>query len=117
MSKGGRLSTSGEKINIIRLDDISMTGNKNIKGIKIDTEGEDFKVLLGAKNIIKNYKPDIIVETRESNKIDISQFLSEFGYKFFLISNKISSVDLPNLNIENVANIYASVRPLSSLEF
>ena len=113
MSKGGRLSASGERINIIRLDDISITGNKKIKGIKIDTEGEDYKVLLGAKNIIKNHTPDIIIETREANKIDIFKFLSEFNYKFSLISDKIISVDLPNLKIENIANIYASVTPLS----
>ena len=109
MSKGGKIASSGEKINIIKLDDISITGNKSIKGIKIDTEGEDYKVLLGAENTIKNFKPDIIIETREANKIEIFEFLSKFNYKFSIISDKIIPINLPNLKIDNVANIYASV--------
>ena len=109
MSKGGKIASSGEKVNIIKLDDISISGNKKIKGIKIDTEGEDYKVLVGAENTIKNFEPDIIIETRESNKIEIFEFLSKFNYKFSIISDKIIPVNLPNLKIDNVANIYASV--------
>ena len=109
MSKGGKISSSGEKINVIRIDDISSSGNKKIKGIKVDTEGEDYKVLLGAENTIKNFKPDIIIEVRESNKIGIFEFLSKFNYKLSIISEKIIPVDLQNYKIESVANIYASV--------
>ena len=109
MSKGGKIASSGEKINVIKLDDISISGNKKINGIKIDTEGEDFKVLLGAENIIKNFKPHIIIEMRETNKIDIIEFLSKFNYKFSIISEKIVPINLQNYKIENVANIYASV--------
>ena len=82
---------------------------KFIDLIKIDTEGEDFKVLLGAENIIKNFKPHIIIEMRETNKIDIIEFLSKFNYKFSIISEKIVPINLQNYKIENVANIYASV--------
>ena len=109
MSKGGKIASSGEKIDVIKLDDISISGNKKINKIKIDTEGEDYKVLVGAENTIKNFKPDIIIETRESNKIEIFEFLSKFNYKFSIISDKIIPVNLPNLKIDNVANIYASV--------
>lgn len=112
MSKGGRISTSGEKINIIRLDDISISGNKEISGIKIDTEGEDYKVLLGSENIIKTFKPHIIIEVRETNKIDVFKFLSRFNYKFYIILDKIIPVDLLNLKIDIIANIYASVKPI-----
>ena len=109
MSKGGKIASSGEKIDVIKLDDISISGNKKINGIKIDTEGEDYKVLLGAENIIKNFKPHIIIEMREANKIDIIEFLSKFNYQFFIISEKIVPVELQNYKIENVANVYASV--------
>ena len=112
MSKGGKISSSGEKINVIRLDDISITGEKKIKGIKIDTEGEDHKVLFGAENIIRKFKPHIIVETRESNKTEIFNFLSRFGYKFSVIRNKIVPVNLYNLKIKDTANIYASAKPI-----
>ena len=108
-SKGGKIASSGEKVNVIKLDDISISGNNKINGIKIDTEGEDHKVLLGAKNVIKHFRPDIIIETRESNKIDIFEFLSKFNYKFSIISEKIIPINLQNFKIDNVANIYASV--------
>ena len=107
MSKGGKLSSEGEKINIIKLDDISIRGDYKIGGIKIDTEGEDYKVLLGAESIIKKFKPHIIVETREANKIEIFEFLSKYNYKFSIILNKVIPIDLLNLKIENSANIYA----------
>ena len=113
MSKGGRISSSGERINIIRLDDISISGNFKVNGIKIDTEGEDYKVLLGAENIIKKFKPHIIIETRESNKMDIFKFLSKFNYKFSIILDKVIPVDLTNLKIDNSSNIYASINPLT----
>jgi len=35
------------------LDDIEFQDIKKVRGIKIDTEGEDYKVLLCAKNIIR----------------------------------------------------------------
>ena len=107
MSKGGKITTSGEKINVIKLDDIIINDKKKINGIKIDTEGEDYNVLLGAENIIEKFKPEIIIETREINKYRIFEFLSKYGYKFFLISNEIIPVDLQNLTINNSVNIYA----------
>lgn len=112
MSKGGKISSSGEKINVIKLDDISISGNvdKEIKGIKIDTEGEDHKVLLGAEEIIKKFKPDIIIETRELNKIKIFEFLSQYNYSFSIILDKVISIDLLKYKINNSANIYASVK-------
>jgi FkbM family methyltransferase len=113
MAKGGKIASSGETINVIRLDDISTSENKNINGIKIDTEGEDYKVLLGAENTIKKYKPHIIIETREYNKIQIYEFLSNFNYKFSIILDKVTPIDLLNYKIENSSNIYASVEPLS----
>ena len=111
MSKGGKISNEGDQINIIRLDDIEIKGEKKVKGIKIDTEGEDYKVLLGAKNIISKYLPEIIIEVREENKLLIHNFLSEFGYKFFVILDKIKEIELAKFEIKNSANIYASITP------
>ena len=94
MSKGGKITTSGEKINVIKLDDIKINNEKKIKGIKIDTEGEDCNVLLEAENTIRLFKPEIIIETRKINKYKIFESLSKYGYKFCLISNELIPVDL-----------------------
>ena len=115
MSKGGHIASSGEKINVIKLDDITIRDNREIKGIKIDTEGEDYKVLLGAENIIKKFKPEIIIEVREKNKLKIFEFLVKHNYKTSLISDKSITeaipIELSNLQITSTAsvNIYATV--------
>ena len=119
LSKGGHISSSGEKINIIKLDDITINDNRKIRGIKIDTEGEDYNVLLGAEKIINNFRPDIIIEVREKNKLEIFQFLAKYNYKTWLISDKVTSnvipVKLSNLQITSTAsvNIYATIENIN----
>lgn len=53
--------------------------------IKIDTEGHEFSILLGAKGTIQKYKPILILEiwTKEDNKKQynkIKSFLAKIGY-------------------------------------
>ena len=110
MSKGGLLSDKGERVNVIKLDDIQINDeNKIIRGLKIDTEGEDYNVLLGAENVIKNFKPQIIIEVRNENKENIQDFLKLFNYKFYLPEDIKTPVNLNELDISNVENIYAKV--------
>ena len=47
---------------------------KIIKGLKIDIEGEDYYVLLGAQNLIRNFNPQIMIEVRNENKEKIQDF-------------------------------------------
>ena len=68
---------------------------------------------MGAENTIKKFKPHIIIETREFNKIEIFEFFSKFNYKFSIILVNVIPIDLPNYKIENSSNIYASVNPLN----
>ncbi len=58
--------------------------------LKIDVDGYDFKVLKGAKETIRNYKPTIFVELCEytlqkkgESIADIFSFLDELEYKCF----------------------------------
>ena len=80
---------------------------KKLNAIKIDTEGEDFKVLLGAEDLIKEHKPKIIIEVREENKIDIINFLKSNSYKIYNINDLNNEFDFENDKIENVINLYA----------
>lgn len=81
LSKGGKISEKGVTMKAIKLDSLDFSNNSSeIKGIKIDTEGEDLKVILGAKEIISKYKPKIIIECRRNNILEIFNFLSKFGY-------------------------------------
>ncbi len=82
LSKGGKISDEGVSIKAIKLDSLDFLNNDfGIKGIKIDTEGEDLKVIYGAKNIITKFKPKIIIECRRNNILEIFNFLFNLGYK------------------------------------
>ena len=108
LSKGGKIDKQGESINTLKLDSLNLEKiNKPIKGIKIDTEGEDLNVLIGSEGIIINHKPKIIIEVREENKILIQKFFDEHNYKLFDVMNLDNQINLKNINIKNVSNIYA----------
>ena len=110
MSKGGKISDNGLDIDVYQLDSLySKITNKQIKGIKIDTEGEDYKVLKGSQKIIEKYKPEIIIEVREENKILIGNFLNEYSYRFFDVLDLKKELNLQNYKIKNIINLYAKV--------
>lgn len=64
----------------------------NIDFIKIDAEGMDLDVLLGAKNAISKFKPSILVE-HSDNKIsildDLKKELSSYNYQFEVHKNNL----------------------------
>ena len=109
MSKGGKIGKEGQNVEVYKLDTLYFNKlNKKITAIKIDTEGEDFKVLLGSENIIRKDKPEIIIEVREENKIDISKFLKKYSYKLFDVINLNKEIDLEKYRITNIMNLYAT---------
>lgn len=69
--------TVDETIEIRTLDSFELAPNL----IKIDVQGFDYNVLLGATNTIKLHHPVIIIEseTKKSRNI-ISKFLTQYGY-------------------------------------
>ena len=81
-SKGGRISNNGFSINAIRLDSLEITDlSLKVRGIKIDTEGEDLKVIQGGINLITKFKPKIIIEARKENAKEINDFFLDLGYR------------------------------------
>jgi FkbM family methyltransferase len=60
--------------------------------IKIDVEGMDMDVLIGARNTIKTFKPIIFIEHNDNRKsvLDtIKNYLNEFEYDYELIGNNV----------------------------
>lgn len=52
--------------------------------IKIDTEGSEYNILLGAKNLLTNKKPILFIEPHgQDRKVNdkIIEYLKQFGYK------------------------------------
>jgi FkbM family methyltransferase len=87
------------KVNIesVKLDDISF--DRAISGIKIDVEGHEPQVIIGAINTIKEHKPWVMLEINSSytdsdylKDCDIHHFMCDLGYYAdFPIDQKISS--------------------------
>ena len=87
-TSGGSIQKDGNhEVKKIKLDDIDI-GEKKISTIKIDTEGHEYEVLLGSQNIIKNFRPNIIIEINKNSAQNCLNFLKEYGYKFYLIDDK-----------------------------
>lgn len=68
-------------------------GRHPVSFIKIDVEGREIEVLIGATNIISQYHPAILFELNKDpleraghSKMEIIQFLNEFGYRTEIVS-------------------------------
>ena len=62
--------------------------------LKIDVEGAEYDVLAGAADVIKKYKPKILLSTHEAHVTGIEdkclQFLDEVNYSYTKIENDIA---------------------------
>ncbi|GLQ94395.1 FkbM family methyltransferase [Dyella acidisoli] len=72
-------------IKLVKLDEFCEF--ENIKLLKIDVEGHEYKALLGARKIIQAHKPIILFEQHIDDFINgeskVLSLLKEFGYKNF----------------------------------
>jgi hypothetical protein len=81
--------------------------DKNIGFIKIDVEGHEKEVIEGSKNLIKKFKPILLVEIVERHTkkpvLNTINFIKQFGYKPFYVKGKnlYNLQKLNNLNKEN----------------
>jgi FkbM family methyltransferase len=69
--------------------------NIHIDFIKIDTEGCEFNILKGGKNIIKKYKPIILLEYEEQNINQFNKTLKELND---FIENELEYEIIENIN-------------------
>ena len=76
------------KVKTAKLDDILI--DHKIGFIKIDVEGHEKNVLNGSKNLIKKYKPNLLIEIEERHskeKVeDTISFINNLGYKSYFCS-------------------------------
>ena len=85
-----------EKVELISIDDfMKLYSVKSLDFIKIDVEGNEYRVLEGAKETLKKYKPTLFLELdkewlKRSNCTpqDIFDFLLAIGYKSFYVINE-----------------------------
>ena len=98
LSKGSKIVSEGMDMQAISIDSLRFGDAKTqVKGIKIDTEGEDYKVLIGGEKMIRQYMPKIMIETRKENYKDIINFLTSAGYNKIYTINQENEI---NTNLE-----------------
>ena len=117
------LATIHEKNTFEKFDEFEIDCKKldefhfknKISFIKIDVEGHEIQVINGAKNLIKKFKPNLMIEIEErhsKNNLDETiSYICSFGYQVFCLRNK--KLVLLN-NIDNYTQFNNFVfRPLS----
>lgn len=105
IESGNNLSSSKRNyeydIKRVRLDSL---GLKNVGLIKIDVEGHELDVLKGSEVLLKDQKPNLLVESEERHKknavADLDCFLRNLGYVgHFYASGKKHSIKDFDVNI------------------
>jgi FkbM family methyltransferase len=74
---------------LFSLDSLSF---KRVDLIKIDIEGMEMEALIGAEQLLRQFKPILIVEKIKSKEGEIVLFLESLGYKTFPIGINILGV-------------------------
>ncbi|MDX5595708.1 FkbM family methyltransferase [Pseudovibrio sp. SPO723] len=67
-------------LRLVRLDDV-ITPDTKVDFIKVDVEGHEYEMLLGARETIKRSKPIIFIETFANNRPRVHDLLVTFGLK------------------------------------
>jgi FkbM family methyltransferase len=69
-------------IQMVTLDSLIKTTNEEVVVLKIDAEGFELQILKGATHLLATNFPQIIVEIlSDQQKVEVDQFLQNFGYK------------------------------------
>jgi FkbM family methyltransferase len=70
----------------VTIDEFVAQGNKPPTFIKIDVEGAEMAVLAGARDTLKNHRPDILCETHGRARASaVYEMLAELDYELFCV--------------------------------
>jgi len=98
LTSGGSVSTTPGAAHIsvpcVTLDKIVIKNNLQPGVIKIDVEGHELQVLRGSEAVFDTYFPDLIIECVFShNATEIERFLTQRGYRFYVINDAALTLD------------------------
>ena len=108
-----------EKKNLIKFENIVLKKLDNlikckVDFIKIDVEGEEYPALLGMKQILKKYKPKLIIEInnfalKKNYSVKIYEFLYKLKYDIYLnynLKKKITINDFKKATKDEIVDIF-----------
>jgi FkbM family methyltransferase len=102
-------------VSCVTLDEyLAKMGNPEISFIKIDVEGAEMGVLLGAKSTLSLYHPRLVIEFSETMQgasghtcSDLANLLRSFGYRLWRITWDGLIPYIPKLREEGYFNVFA----------
>ena len=98
-SSGGDIKIRSEKLDHYSFERVDL--------LKIDVEGFELDVLLGAENTIRQFKPRIIIETHSKElRKKCHVFLSSLGYS---LKVKGRTVNIKKPGMDKITNLFYSV--------
>jgi FkbM family methyltransferase len=83
---------SDDAIDIRSLDDFELA---KIDFIKIDVEGFETDVLLGAAQTIERCKPVILIEVFENSREKVNKLMEQYGYRKFITLEEYNCIYVP----------------------
>ena len=87
----GHLSETGSvKVPLVRLDDLLAAGDiMPPDTMKVDVEGAEHAVFLGAQNLVEKHRPIIFLDTHGRDVHDLTlRFLEGYGYQFEILDHR-----------------------------
>jgi hypothetical protein len=88
-------------------------GDAPVHGIKIDVEGHEMRVIMGAENLLRRAKPWLCVEfnaayagTNRLRDWDVHRFLSRLGYSCRLMAELPHESFEENREIQGYCNLF-----------
>lgn len=73
-------------VDVIAIDDLKLD---RLDFLKIDVEGMELEVLIGAKKTIDIYRPLMVIEVVKSDRHNIASYLGSFGYQYYCFEGNI----------------------------
>ncbi|WP_406699026.1 FkbM family methyltransferase [Singulisphaera sp. Ch08] len=88
-------------VDVITLDGVLSETQAIPRCIKIDVEGFEFEVLLGAVNLLREHSPILLIEVhnQKKNQVKIFEFLQEAGYQIHCVDTLARLTDPEQLNL------------------
>ena len=78
----------------LKLDDFCLEKDVYPTHLKIDIDGQEFKALKGAENILKRSElKEIFIEVENKNYQQVTKYIKSFGFKIIFEIKKIKNTE------------------------
>jgi FkbM family methyltransferase len=89
-------------VDVISIDDLELN---RLDFLKIDVEGMEMDVLVGATKTIEREHPLMIIEIVKSNRTELISFLKNYGYAYYCFEGNVLAVQCADSLTSNITEL------------